>query len=342
MLKRMLIIGASAACLAVPAAAESYVKGDRCGGTYTDRKSEMMAGSITGGTRYKCTPFPQTTAATTTYRPTTTSRSATSTYRYTSPSATTRTYATTTPRQNLFVRNRHLFSSCAIDLYDRSPLWHDAAVDDILSVYVLLFIWKPICDDRAADALLQRHVLLLSQQHLLLWADDDLFLRDVRLRDCASDNLASWYTDLFDTPNDALQTPIAHSYFSKSRSSRFAQYRDAPNDNVSRHPHLYHTAHDPASHAHIHNIPCHSAQHTFIFAAQQHNDVHNAAAQHGHNAYNQSLWHAACNGKHGKHVYDRNRDASNRATAIRLRKAGNVYSQESEVVSAKSRGEDPA
>ena len=63
MLRNILIIGAAATCLVVPAAAESYVRGDGCGGTYIDRKSEMMAGNLSGGTRYKCTPFPRTSEA---------------------------------------------------------------------------------------------------------------------------------------------------------------------------------------------------------------------------------------------------------------------------------------
>lgn len=92
MLKGLLIFGASAICLAMPAAAESYIQGDRCGGTYVDRKSDMMAGDITGGTRYKCTPFPRSASTATS------TRSATSTRTYTQPSTSTRTYSTHAPR----------------------------------------------------------------------------------------------------------------------------------------------------------------------------------------------------------------------------------------------------
>lgn len=97
MLKSILTLSAATACLALPATAESYVRGDGCGGTYIDRKSEMMAGNISGGTRYKCTPFPKRAAAVTTTprtviaapRTTTTQTHTTQTY-----SAPRRTYST--------------------------------------------------------------------------------------------------------------------------------------------------------------------------------------------------------------------------------------------------------
>ena len=92
MLKTILTMSAATACLTLPAAAESYIRGDGCGGTYVDRKSEMMAGNITGGTRYKCTPFPRKAAATTA----TPRRTVSSAPRRTTQSHSTQSYAAPT------------------------------------------------------------------------------------------------------------------------------------------------------------------------------------------------------------------------------------------------------
>ena len=89
MIKSFCVVAAASASLVLPAAAESYVRGDGCGGTYVDRRSEMMAGNITGGTRYKCTPFPQRTQTNTAPR--------LSTSTYSIPTTTTQVY--TAPRQ---------------------------------------------------------------------------------------------------------------------------------------------------------------------------------------------------------------------------------------------------
>lgn len=118
MLRNILIIGAAATCLAVPAAAESYVRGDGCGGTYIDRKSEMMAGNLSGGTRYKCTPFPRTSEAATTtrsvsplsyqYAPSTTSK-----HSYTSPRQTyhSGTVTRSAPARSTYSAGSHYVTS---------------------------------------------------------------------------------------------------------------------------------------------------------------------------------------------------------------------------------------
>ena len=95
MLKTILTFGAAAVCLALPATAESYVRGDGCAGTYVNRSSDMMVGNITGGTRYKCRPVrnqekPGTAPITQRYTPT---RSYTTNQNsYVSSGQTTRTY----------------------------------------------------------------------------------------------------------------------------------------------------------------------------------------------------------------------------------------------------------
>lgn len=101
MLKKILFVGVATACLSAPAIAESYVSGDGCGGTYLDRKSEMMAGNITGGTRYKCTPFPKKAKPATK----TSTRSSTQKHSYSRPTTSSHTYSTgrvtySTPRHS--------------------------------------------------------------------------------------------------------------------------------------------------------------------------------------------------------------------------------------------------
>jgi len=116
MLKKLFFVGVSAACLTLPAAAESYIKGDGCGGTYVDRKSEMMAGNITGGSRYKCTPFPKKAKAVTQ-----TKRSAAPTRSYTQP--TTSTYRYQTP-SHTYSNGTVTYTSPSHTTYHSAPRHH--------------------------------------------------------------------------------------------------------------------------------------------------------------------------------------------------------------------------
>ena len=113
MLKKLLFVGASAACLTLPAAAESYIKGDGCDGTYVDRKSEMMSGNITGGSRYKCTAFAKKARAAAQ-----TNRTVTQPRRYTEP--TTSTYQYQAP-SNSYSSGTATYTSPSHTTYQSSP-----------------------------------------------------------------------------------------------------------------------------------------------------------------------------------------------------------------------------